>query len=543
VSAAPDHEATIRAWFDADGWRLEADELGAALTERGADDELVIELRDEGADRRRRLPAETGARKGTPNGTNSGANTGKALQTTGARETETGTSLAPVVPITEAPSHGTVPPQNLEAEESVLGAMMISPGAISSCSEILDASGSEFYRESHARIWRAALALDAAGEPVDAITLADALEQTGELESVGGKVRLHELAGLVPASANAAHYARIVRDMAKLRGLIRAGGEISRLGWERPGEASELVDRASQIVYDLGAGTDPSGLEQGKDLVMPVFKRITDLYESGSGMIGTPTGFRDLDRLTCGLEPGNLIIVGARPSVGKSALAICIGKHVAIGLGQTVAMFTVEMSKGEVTQRMLSLVSKVDGQKIRSGRLNAEDMPKVVNAASVLARAPFYVKDHDITLPSIRAHARRLKEKHGLALIIVDYLQLMSVDGAENATQEVTKISRGLKLIARDLEVPVMALSQLNRKLEDRLDKRPQLSDLRQSGSIEQDADVVIFLHRDKDNNDAVSEAELILAKQRNGPTDDFKVSFVKKYAAFTDQEHTPGVF
>src|SRR5205823_11900732 len=254
-------------------------------------------------------------------------------------------SLAPVV------SSAPVPPQNLEAEESVLGAMMISPGAIGAVSEILDAS--DFYRESHAKIYRAALGLYAKGEPVDAITLVDELEERGELEDVGGRVRLHELAALVPATANAAHYARIVHETATLRGLIRAGGEIARLGWERPGEAGDLVDQAEQIVFDLSQQRVSGELDHIDQLLKDSFERITTLYEAGADITGTPSGYRDLDRITSGFQPGNLIILAARPSMGKSAFALCMAANIAVRHNLPVGIFSLEMSKSEVTQRLM----------------------------------------------------------------------------------------------------------------------------------------------------------------------------------------------
>ena len=260
--------------------------------------------------------------------------------------------LAPV------PDNATIPPQNLEAEESVLGAMMISPGAIGAVSEILDAS--DFYRESHAKIYRAALALYAKGEPVDAITLTDELEERSELEGVGGRVRLHELAALVPATANSSHYARIVRETATLRGLIRAGGEISRLGWERPGEAGDLVDRAEQVIFDLSQQRVSGEFTHIDELLKESFERITSLYEAGADVTGVPSGFRDLDRLTSGFQPGNLVIIAARPSMGKSALALCMAANMAVRQGIPVGMFTLEMSKSEVTQRLMCSEAKVE---------------------------------------------------------------------------------------------------------------------------------------------------------------------------------------
>ncbi|HXR11933.1 MAG TPA: replicative DNA helicase [Gaiellaceae bacterium] len=446
--------------------------------------------------------------------------------------------MAQLAPVASA---APVPPQNLEAEESVLGAMMISPGAIGAVSEILDAG--DFYRESHAKVYRAALALYAKGEPVDAITLTDELEERSELEAVGGRVRLHELAALVPASANASHYARIVHETATLRGLIRAGGEIARLGWERPGETGDLVDQAEQILYDLSQQRVTGEWSEIEALLKESFERITALYESGVDLTGTPSGFRDLDRLTSGFQPGNLIIVAARPSMGKSALALCMAANMGVRHGIPVGLFTLEMSKSEVTQRLMCSEAKVESQRLRNGKLAPDDWPRLTAACDKLAKAPIYVDDTGLlNMMEIRSKARRLKARHpDLGLIIVDYLQLLTPSqrrDSDGRVQEVSEMSRSLKILARDLDVPIVALSQLSRAVEQRTDKRPILSDLRESGSIEQDADLVAFVYRDEyynEDSDQQGLAEVILAKHRNGPTDSIKLSFLKRYAKFSD--------
>jgi replicative DNA helicase len=446
--------------------------------------------------------------------------------------------MAQLAPVT---SSAPVPPQNLEAEESVLGAMMISPGAIGAVSEIVDAG--DFYRESHAKIYRAALALYAKGEPVDAITLTDELEERGEVDAVGGRVRLHELAALVPATANSAHYARIVHETATLRGLIRAGGEIARLGWERPGETADLVDQAEQILYDLSQQRVTGEWSEIESLLKESFERITTLYESGVDLTGTPSGFRDLDRLTSGFQPGNLIIVAARPSMGKSALALCIAANMGVRHNVPVGLFTLEMSKSEVTQRLMCSEAKVESQRLRNGKLQQDDWPRLTAACDKLAKAPIYVDDTGLlNMMEVRSKARRLKARHpNLGLIIVDYLQLLTPSSrreSDGRVQEVSEMSRSLKILARDLEVPILALSQLSRAVEQRTDKRPILSDLRESGSIEQDADLVAFVYRDEyynEDSDQQGLAEVILAKHRNGPTDSIKLSFLKRYAKFSD--------
>jgi replicative DNA helicase len=432
-----------------------------------------------------------------------------------------------------------VPPQNLDAEESVLGAMMLSPGAIGAVSEVVSAS--DFYRESHGTIFKAALGLYQKGEPVDAITLVDELEERGELEAVGGRQRVHELVALVPATANAGHYARIVREMATLRGLIRSGGEIARLGWDRPGETADLVDQAEQIVFGLAQERVTGEFSHIEDLLKESFERITALYEAGADVTGVPSGFRDLDRITSGFQRGNLIIVAARPSMGKSALGLCMAANLAVRHGVPVGLFTLEMSKSEVTQRLMCSEAKVESNRLRNGKLGVDDWPRLTAACDKLSKAPIWVDDTgSITMMEIRSKARRLKSRHPeLGLLVVDYMQLMTSGlNAENRVQEVSQISRSLKVLARDLDVPIVALSQLSRAVEQRHDKRPILSDLRESGSIEQDADLVVFIYRDEYYNEESEQqglAEVIVAKHRNGPTDSVKLSFLKRYAKFAD--------
>ena len=438
-----------------------------------------------------------------------------------------------------------VPPQNLEAEESVLGAMLLSPVAVGTVSEILDAS--DFYRESHAKMYRAALALWAKGEPVDAITLANELEERAELEAAGGQGRVAELAALVPAASNVEHYARIVKEMSTLRGLIRAGQEIVRLGQERDaggvgGEVADLVDRAEQIVFELGQQRSTSDFAHIQVLLKERFERITQLYEAGVEITGVPAGFRELDLLTSGFQPGNLVILAARPSMGKSALGLCIAANLGVRHQVPVALFTLEMSKSEVTQRMMCSEAKVESQRLRTGRLAPDDWPRLTAACDRLMKAPIYVDDTgSTTIMELRSKARRLKSREpSLGLIIVDYLQLMASDrNVESRVQEVSQISRALKVLARELEVPILAMSQLSRAVEQRHDKRPILSDLRDSGSIEQDSDLVFFVYRDEyymgEESDQQGIAEVILAKHRNGPTGMIKLSWLRRYAKFAD--------
>jgi replicative DNA helicase len=433
-----------------------------------------------------------------------------------------------------------VPPQNLEAEESVLGSMLLSPVAVGTVSEILDAS--DFYRESHAKMYRAALSLWSKGEPVDAITLVNELDERAELDAAGGQARVVELAALVPAASNVEHYARIVKEMSTLRGLIRAGQEIVRLGQEREGEVSDLVDRAEQIVFELGQKRATSDFSHIETLLKESFERITHLYEAGTEITGVPSGYRELDLMTSGFQPGNLIILAARPSMGKSGLGLCIVTNLGVRHQTPVALFTLEMSKSEVTHRMMCSEAKVESQRLRTGRLAPDDWPRLTAACDRLMKAPIFVDDAGSTsIMELRSKARRLKSREpALGLIVVDYLQLMASDrNVESRVQEVSQISRALKVLARELEVPILAMSQLSRAVEQRHDKRPILSDLRDSGSIEQDADLVFFIYRDEyylgEESDQQGIAEVILAKHRNGPTGTVKLSWLRRYAKFAD--------
>src|SRR5437588_3405225 len=418
--------------------------------------------------------------------------------------------------------------------------MLLADTAIGAVAEIVDAD--DFYKPKRGKIFKAALDLYAKGEPVDAITLVDFLDERGELEEIGGRVRIHELAGIVPATANAAHYARIVREMSLLRGLIRVGEEIARLGWDRDGEMTELLDRAEQTLFELSQSRVSTDFSHVEALLKESFERITALYEAGQEITGVASGFRDLDRLTSGFQPGNLVIVAARPSMGKSALGLCIAANLAVRDETPVALFTLEMSKAEVTQRLMCSEAKVESQRLRTGKLGVDDWPRLTAACDKLAKAPLYVDDTgSITMMEIRSKARRLKTREAnLGLIIVDYLQLMtSGTTVENRVQEVSQISRNLKVLARDLDVPIIALSQLSRAVEQRHDKRPILSDLRESGSIEQDADLVMFVYRDEyynpEDTESAGIAEVILSKHRNGATGSEKLAFQKRYAKFAD--------
>ncbi|MFL5313054.1 MAG: replicative DNA helicase [Myxococcales bacterium] len=436
-------------------------------------------------------------------------------------------------------SYASVPPQNLDAEESVLGSMLLSPRAVDAVAEVLRSA--DFYRASHGRIFDTALALNMRNEPVDAITLSDELEKLGLLEEIGGRVRINELAALVPASSNAAHYARIVREMSIARSLVRAGQEMARLGFEREGrDGPGMLDAAETIVYDLTQDRTESRFVSLADTVGPAFQKVTDAYERGEEITGVPSGLRPLDEVTSGFQPGNLVVLAARPSMGKSGLALGILANIAIRLNAPVALFTLEMSQSEVTQRLMSQEGLVESNLLRNGKLNAEQWRRLTGVSDRLVKAPLYIDDAGlITMTEIRSKARRLKmQKPDLQLVCIDYLQLMTSGvSQENRNQEISAISRSLKVLAGELGVPVLALSQLSRGVETRHDKRPVLSDLRDSGAIEQDADVVIFIYRDEyynpEDTDQVGIAELNIAKHRNGPTNTVKVAFMKRFARF----------
>jgi replicative DNA helicase len=430
-----------------------------------------------------------------------------------------------------------LPPQNLDSEESVLGAMMLAKAAVVAVAET-GLRAEHFYRESHGVIYDAMLALDERGEAVDAITVADELDRTGMLVKVpDGAERVHELAALVPAASNAAHYARIVREMATLRGLIRAGNDIARLGFDRPGDTAELVDQAERIVFDLAAGDEHGQTYNMREILEERYRALVDAHREGRKINGLPTGFAKLDDLLSGLQPGSLVIVAARPSMGKSAFVVNVATNV-VQHDVPVLLFTLEMSRAEVAQRVIISEGLIDGQKARSSSLTADDWDKLKSACKALADKPLLIDETPaITVTEVRAKARRLKAKHpNLGLVVVDYLQIMGMPDGENRTQQVGRVTAALKALARELEVPVVALSQLSREVEKRHDKRPTLADLRDSGSIEQDADVVMFLYRDDhyhEDSDHAGTAEVIVAKQRNGPTDTVRLAFRSRFTRF----------
>ncbi|HXW33198.1 MAG TPA: replicative DNA helicase [Acidimicrobiales bacterium] len=438
------------------------------------------------------------------------------------------------------PVGGRVPPHNLEAEESVLGAMLLSRDAIAAALECC--ADEDFYKPAHAHIFSAITALYSRGEPADPVTVADELRRSGVLEAVGDASVLISLQVNTPSTANAAYYAHIVEEHALLRRLVFVAGEIAEMGYTVPDDVTEVVDRAEAMVFEVAQRRVIDTMSPLRDLLAQSLDHLEQLYERGETITGVPTGYTDVDERLAGLQPSNLIVVGARPAMGKTSFALGIVSHAAMKLRKPVLLFSLEMSHLELTQRMLCSEARVDATRMRNGRLLESDWPKISDAIGRLGDAPIYIDDNpNATVIDIRAKSRRLMAREGLGLVVVDYLQLMTGhqrDRAENRQVEVSEISRGLKVLARELNVPVIALSQLSRNLEMRSDKRPVLADLRESGSIEQDADVVMFIYRDElynpDSPDRGS-AEIIVAKHRNGPVGVTHLAFVDHYTRFAN--------
>lgn len=448
------------------------------------------------------------------------------------------------LPTTSPVAFDRVPPHNLDAEVSVLGSMLLSKDAIAEVSEIVKAE--DFYRGAHRTLFEAISALYDRGEPVDAVTLGDELEARGRLDSVGGVVAISDLLSRVPTAANAAYYARIVADQAVRRRLIDAGTRITRIGYDAEERADEAVDAAEALMYEVAQRDRATEFTPMKDLLNESFELIEKLHEHGSAVTGLATGFTDLDEVTAGLQPSNLVIIAARPGMGKSTLVTNLAAHVAVEQRRPVVLFSLEMSKMELVQRLLSAEGRINSERLRTGRLHESDWPKLSQAMGRLSEAPLFIDDSPgLNLMEVRSRCRRLKQKHGLDLVILDYLQLMQAHRrSESRVQEVSELSRGLKILAKELDIPVVALSQLSRKPEDRTDRRPMLSDLRESGSIEQDADLVTFIYRDEVYNpDAGTqgEAELILAKNRHGPLRTIRLTFIGHLSRFANMARGSG--
>jgi len=431
-----------------------------------------------------------------------------------------------------------VPPHNLDAEESLLGAMLLSKDAIASAVEICGSD--DFYKPAHGHVFEAVTSLYSNGEPADPVTVADELRRAGLLEAVGGPAILVTLQANTPATSNAARYARIVEEHALLRRLIGVAGEIAELGYEVPEDVAATVDRAESLVFEVAQRRVVDSLAPIRELLEKSLDRLEALFDRGETITGVPTGYTDLDEQLAGLQPSNLVIVGARPAAGKTSFALGMASQAAIESRVPVLLFSLEMSHLEITQRLLCAEARVDATRMRNGRLVESDWPKISHAIGRLGEAPIFVDDNpNLTVMDIRAKARRLKSRERLGLVIVDYLQLMSGrSSAENRQVEVSEISRGLKILARELNVPVVALSQLSRNLEMRSDKRPVLADLRESGSLEQDADVVLFIYRDELYNPDSADrgtAEIIVSKHRNGPTGSCRLAFLDHYTRFAN--------
>jgi replicative DNA helicase len=435
-----------------------------------------------------------------------------------------------------------VPPNNLEAEESVLGSMMLSGEAIAQV--IVALKVGDFYRPAHQRIFEAILAVYARGEPVDAITAVEELKRRQVLDAVGGPLYVYNLVESVSTPASAAYWAKIVADHALLRRLIDAASQIMARAYAIPEDPRKAADEAEGLMYAVSREDEKEEVVPVRTLVDESMLQLEQIHQRESAFAGVPTGFVDLDQLLSGLQPGNLIVIAARPGVGKSSLVTNLARNVAVGegthdgAGAPVMMFSLEMSRWEIGMRLLCGEARVPWDKVRSGRVATEEWTRIVEAAENLHEAPLFIVDSgNVTIVDIRAKARRMKSsRHGLGLLIVDYLQLMSGHGRyDNRQQEVAEISRSLKLLAKELEVPVIAVSQLNRNPESRGDKRPQLSDLRESGAIEQDSDIVMFIHRDDTDTDPSTKgkADIIVAKHRNGPTDTIQLTFLPHLTLF----------
>jgi replicative DNA helicase len=431
-----------------------------------------------------------------------------------------------------------VPPQNLEAESSVLGGILLENEAVNQVLELLRPE--DFYRESHRKVFRAIVELSDRSEPVDLITLSDCLKNRGELEAVGGTAYLASLADFVPTAANISHYARIVREKSILRSLITTATEIATRGYEEQGNVDEFLDSAEKVIFDISEKKIKASFVAVGDMIKDTLKTVEKLYERKEMVTGVPTGYDDLDKLTAGLQPSELIIVAGRPGMGKTSFALNIAANAAF-TGAGVAVFSLEMAKEQLVLRMLCSEARVNSSKVRSGYLGERDFPQLAKAAGRLHEAPIYIDDTPaISVLELRAKARRLVRDRSkkIGLIVVDYLQLMRGMGtASNREQEISEISRSLKALAKELSVPVIALSQLNRRVEDRGDRRPMMSDLRESGAIEQDSDVIIFIYRDevynKSDESKKGLAEIIVAKQRNGPIDTVTLTFLNEFTRF----------
>lgn len=430
-----------------------------------------------------------------------------------------------------------VPPQNTEAEISVLGAVLLDKDAIIKIADIITVD--DFYKDAHGKIFRAMLDLYEHREPIDVITLTNKLEEMKELDRIGGGSYIASLASSVPSAANIVHYAKIVADKSILRKLIHASGDITELAFHEEKEIPEILDKAEQAVFSVSQKHTKGVFIAIKDVLTDSFDRLDDLHRNKDKLRGVPTGFKDLDNLLAGLQNSDLIVLAARPSMGKSALAINIAQHVAVHEGIPVAIFSLEMSKEQLVDRLLSSEANIDAWKLRNANLSDNDFQKIGEAMAKLSEAPLFFDDSvGMNVMEMRTKARRLQSEHGLGLIVIDYLQLMSGNGSSNRVEEVSDISRSLKGLARELNVPVIALSQLSRAVENRPSRIPQLADLRESGSIEQDADVVMFIYREdyyEKDTEKKNVADILIRKHRNGPVGQVELYFKPEQMLFSN--------
>lgn len=430
-----------------------------------------------------------------------------------------------------------VPPHSVEAEESVLGAVLLSADAANIALERLHAE--DFYKPAHQQIFEAISGLFDANEPIDAVTVSEVLRRDGTLDRIGGIDYLTRLLDAVPTASNIDYYAEIVEEHSLRRKLMRVGGDINVIAGTMTERIDDVVDRAEQSVFAVSERRVGDGLAPIDALLGPAIEKAEELQRKGSEVTGIPTGYRDLDRKLAGLHKTNLVVVAARPGMGKTALALNIAQNVAVH-DHPVAIFSLEMSREEVVTRMLCAQGRIDSQRLRTGRISEADFTKLSTAASALYKKPIYVDDSPgLTVTEIRAKCRRLRRRPGLDLVIVDYLQLMQGSGGENRQQEIALISRSLKNLARELEVPVIAVSQLNRAVEQREDKRPRLGDLRESGAVEQDSDVVMFIYRDEyyypEKVESKGIAEVVIAKHRQGAVGKVEMTFLPEFTLFAD--------
>ncbi|MDQ6934320.1 MAG: replicative DNA helicase [Actinomycetota bacterium] len=436
---------------------------------------------------------------------------------------------------------GRIPPQDVDAEQSVLGSMLISKDAIADVNEQVGAP--DFYRPAHEMIYDAIVELYGRGDPADPVTVVAELHRRGQLQRVGGAPYLHTLTANVPIAANAGYYATIVREKAILRRLVDAGTKIAQLGYAGEGDVDDTVDRAQAEVYAVTERRQSEDYAPLSEILEATCNEIEAISNRDGGLVGVPTGFLDLDELTNGLHGGQMVIVAARPAMGKSTLGLDLCRAASIHNNMASVIFSLEMTKSEITMRLLSAEAKVPLNHIRNGPMSDDDWFKLARKMGEVSRAPMFIDDSpNMTMMEIRAKARRLKQRHELRLIVIDYLQLMtSGKKVESRQVEVSEFSRQIKLLAKELDIPIVALSQLNRGSEQRADKRPMMSDLRESGSIEQDADIVMLLHRDdvyEKESTRPGEADIIVAKHRNGPTRDLTVAFQGHYSRFVDMTH-----